>query len=136
MASAHNQTAIGRYNIAGPGALIIGNGTDDDNRSNALVVGWDGSLDVGGTVLVPESGKVGLTSDVPAGGTVDVSISFAKEHGAAPNVIVGLYSTSTAGAIGQVSAAVTSVTTTGFVARLFNAGTSARRPGLYWMTLG
>lgn len=137
IAASSSQTAMGRYNSnSSTHALEVGNGTDDEHRSNAFAVGWDGSLDVGGTVLVPESGKVGLTSDVPAGGTVDVSISFAKEHGAAPNVIVGLYSTSTAGAIGQVSAAVTSVTTTGFVARLFNAGTSARRPGLYWMTLG
>lgn len=47
-----SQTAIGRYNEAdtngrdndsyGKYALIIGNGTSDDDRSNALAVGWDG----------------------------------------------------------------------------------------------
>lgn len=47
------QTAIGRYNVRdttsasdnyGTYALIIGNGTSDTNRSNALTVEWDGTV--------------------------------------------------------------------------------------------
>lgn len=48
IASSDSQTALGRYNKSdtnGDYALIIGNGTADDARSNALTVDWDGSID-------------------------------------------------------------------------------------------
>lgn len=44
-----NQTALGKYNIAdedGDHAVIVGNGTDASNCSNALTVGWDGSVNI------------------------------------------------------------------------------------------
>lgn len=47
IASCASQTAIGRFNVEDTQddyALIIGNGTSDSNRSNALAVGWDGGL--------------------------------------------------------------------------------------------
>lgn len=46
-ASSAYQTAIGQYNIEdtnGDYAFIVGNGTDDNNRSNAFAVGADGSV--------------------------------------------------------------------------------------------
>lgn len=59
-----SQTAIGVYNISdtnsdydashymgGKYALIIGNGTSDSARSNALTVGWDGTLTAAGIDL-------------------------------------------------------------------------------------
>lgn len=52
-AASDSQTALGKYNVEdanGDYALIIGNGTDDSNRSNALAVGWDGSVDAAGGV--------------------------------------------------------------------------------------
>lgn len=45
-AASDNQTAMGRFNIEDANdtyALIIGNGTADDARSNALAVKWDGA---------------------------------------------------------------------------------------------
>lgn len=45
-AASADQTALGKYNVEdanGDYALIIGNGTDDSNRSNALTVDWDGN---------------------------------------------------------------------------------------------
>lgn len=53
IAAKQGQTAIGWYNIKdtdassyqGKYAFIIGNGTDDDNRSNALAVTWDGEIE-------------------------------------------------------------------------------------------
>ena len=45
-ANGDDQTAIGRYNVADNNdeyALIIGNGTSNSNRSNALAVKWDGT---------------------------------------------------------------------------------------------
>lgn len=45
------QTAMGQYNqygnvVSATYALIIGNGTDDNNRSNALAVTWDGNVHI------------------------------------------------------------------------------------------
>lgn len=63
-----SQTAMGKYNVLDPGksyarqssggvvnyydskyALIIGNGTADDARSNAFAVAWDGDVELGDT---------------------------------------------------------------------------------------
>lgn len=47
-AAIDNQTAIGQYNLEdtnGDYALIIGNGTADNARSNALAVTWDGDIE-------------------------------------------------------------------------------------------
>lgn len=47
------QTALGKYNeedTAGDYAVIIGNGTADDARSNALTVDWDGNVVAAGSV--------------------------------------------------------------------------------------
>ena len=46
-ASSNYQTAIGQYNIADSNnvyAFIIGNGSDNSNRSNAMSVAWDGTI--------------------------------------------------------------------------------------------
>lgn len=46
------QTVIGKYNIVdteGKYAFIIGNGTDNNNRSNAYAVDWNGNLYVNGS---------------------------------------------------------------------------------------
>lgn len=46
-----NQTAIGRYNDNNSGnALEIGNGTDDEHRSNAFAVDWAGNVECAGYV--------------------------------------------------------------------------------------
>lgn len=44
------QTAIGKYNIQDNNdtyALILGNGSDDNNRSNALTIDWNGNITCG-----------------------------------------------------------------------------------------
>ena len=46
-ATSNYQTAIGRWNVEnnnGTYAFIIGNGTADDARSNAMTVDWDGNI--------------------------------------------------------------------------------------------
>lgn len=50
-ATGDRQTALGRFNVEDTNdeyALIIGNGTDDQNRSNALTVDWTGKLSAAG----------------------------------------------------------------------------------------
>lgn len=52
-AASDNQTAIGKYNIEDANddfALIVGNGTADDARSNALTVDWNGNVEAAGDV--------------------------------------------------------------------------------------
>lgn len=132
-----NQTAVGKYNYGNSDyAFMVGNGNSSSNRSNAFAVTWDGKAIIGSKTIQPESGYVGQSTPVPAGGYLNVTVSFAHTHASAPAVVVGLLSTSTAGAIGSISVAVASVTTTGFTARLFNSGNTDRSPGFYWLTLG
>ena len=53
IASGLNQTALGRYNIEDNDdtySVIIGNGTNDNNRSNALTVDWQGNVKTAGSV--------------------------------------------------------------------------------------
>ena len=54
VAASSSQTALGTYNVedaAGTYAAIIGNGTDDSNRSNALTVDWSGNVAANGATL-------------------------------------------------------------------------------------
>ncbi len=45
------QTAVGRYNVAdSTSALIIGNGTGENARSNAFTVDWSGNVEAAGTI--------------------------------------------------------------------------------------
>ena len=66
-ARSRGQTAIGEYNVAdatgtsttrGTHAFIVGNGTADNARSNALTVGWNGNLNAAGDI----SADAGLTA--------------------------------------------------------------------------
>lgn len=51
IAAYDSQTAIGAWNDNQSGnAFEIGNGTDDDNRSNALAVEWNGNVRIAGDV--------------------------------------------------------------------------------------
>jgi hypothetical protein len=51
IASGAHQHVMGRYNEAIPGAaLVIGNGSSDDNRSNAVTVDWGGNANFKGVV--------------------------------------------------------------------------------------
>lgn len=63
-ASSDNQTAMGRYNVSDANdtyALIIGNGTADNARSNAFAVKWDGTVETATPVPV-SSGGTGLSN--------------------------------------------------------------------------
>ena len=57
-ASSFAQTAIGKCNIedtTGAYAFIVGNGTADNARSNALTVDWDGNLSISGDIEIKEN---------------------------------------------------------------------------------
>lgn len=56
IANQEAQTAIGKYNTNTLGALIVGNGTADNARSNAFVVSWNGDVSAYGDMNIA-SGK-------------------------------------------------------------------------------
>lgn len=53
IAASDNQTALGKYNVADNAdayAVIVGNGTADNARSNALTVDWSGNVEAAGDI--------------------------------------------------------------------------------------
>lgn len=72
---------------------------------------------------------------VPANGYTDVYIAFSANMSGVPTVVCSLVSTSTAGAIGSLEAAAIETTESGFTARVFNAGSTARSPGLNYIAV-
>lgn len=53
IAASEAQTALGSYNVADANntyAVIVGNGIDGSNRSNALTVDWQGNVECAGTI--------------------------------------------------------------------------------------
>lgn len=62
IADGMDQTVLGCYNVPdgqwnahGNYAVIVGNGTSDSARSNALTVDWDGGVDMAGSLLLQSS---------------------------------------------------------------------------------
>ena len=144
-ASKYAQTVLGTYNEEdtaqttthpngnanyGKYAVIVGNGTADDARSNALTVDWNGKI----KTSQMQAGTIAGTS-VSANSYTDVSVTFSSAMSDVPIVVCGVVSTSTAGAIGSITSAVTSTSTTGFTCRIFNAGSTARTPSVNWIAL-
>ena len=138
---------------------ILGNFTPV-NLSNNCVIGWGGyDTAKGSTYLYGNSlnlySKNGVTYNgksasmikfqtahvsvtVNANSYKDVAITFPQAFSAVPRVVVCIASSSTAGAIGSITAAVLggSEKTTGFTARVYNAGAAQRAPVLIWTATG
>lgn len=75
-----NQTVLGRYNIidtANKYALIVGNGTDDTNRSNALTVDWEGNVYIAGDANITVEGGGGGSASVTTNRPVAYPITLA-----------------------------------------------------------
>ena len=90
IAQRESQTAIGEYNIADTGgtdentrgdyAVIVGNGTANDARSNALTVDWAGNVTIAGTInnfIVAET-KSKSTGSISENTGADITISVTK----------------------------------------------------------
>ena len=73
--------------------------------------------------------------DVAANSYVNKSVTFAKAFSSTPPVVAGMDSASTAATIGNITVAVTTVSATGFTARIFNAGSTGRAPGFFWIAV-
>lgn len=81
-------------------------------------------------------GNVGDTGPtVNANSYKDVSVSFNTTFPSTPRVIISLRSSSTSSEIGLMTVSAINVTTTGFTARFFNAGSSGRSPNAEWVAI-
>lgn len=165
IASRDAQTSIGTYNVEdtaittthpsdvadyGQYAFIIGNGITNTtaDRSNAMAVDWVGNVRTAGDVYVDcaadstggyrlpivQSGHLGGAS-VSANSYLDRTVTFDKAFPSAPTVVCSIASTATAGALGSFSVSANSITTTGFTARVFNASSGSRTPGVDWIAV-
>ena len=112
VAASPHQTALGKYNVAdnlSTYALIIGNGTADDARSNAFAVDWDGGI----TTAKPLFKSVSATSaaqTINAGAGVNFTITVNVPNGYTLFAVAGQTSNhNLAGTIG--SARVTGANT-------------------------
>ena len=91
IAASDNQTALGKYNVADNAdtyAVIVGNGTADNARSNALTVDWSGDVVAAGdiedgsgntlsdAVFEDANGDVSITRNITAGGQVTAAGSI------------------------------------------------------------
>lgn len=73
IASGDNQTVAGKYNVSDADkAVIIGNGTDDANRSNAYELDWDGNAKFAGTVT---DGQGQILKNYDTGNTTDSGLT-------------------------------------------------------------
>lgn len=65
IANGNAQTALGRYNTADTtSAVIIGNGTANNARSNALTVDWSGNVNAAGNAIAQNMGGAAYASDL------------------------------------------------------------------------
>lgn len=143
------QTAVGKYNVedAGDGgygdyAVIVGNGTSDSARSNAITVKWSGDVECGtvnGVDLTQlpfiQRGTVSPAA-LAASSSGSTAITFADEFSASPTVIVGIRGQTQTEGIGRCSAWASNVSATGFTLNFRNDFTSSRTFGAYWVAVG
>lgn len=158
IASKESQTAIGTWNVEDTEStfdkqklFIVGNGGGHYTRSNAFSIDRKGNTVASGTITdgtgnvlsdkadktsIPEidKGRTGSIS-VNANNSKDVTVTFDTAFSAVPKVVVSIYSTATAGAIGSLTASALDVTTTGFKVRVFNAGSASRSPAVDWIAI-
>ena len=103
IAASSSQTALGKYNIEDTNdtyAIIVGNGTADDARSNALTVDWNGEVRIGGKSNAigdrPQTGSPSGEVTSLATGTWKVIGSFTIPKGVSiVDVAVGFESNAT-----------------------------------------
>ena len=80
-ATTENSLAIGIYNDPQPNDLFeVGNGTDDNNRSNALTLDSTGKLTVAGDVITGNGNSVDTLSDSLANQIINKQVTFASGY--------------------------------------------------------
>lgn len=78
-----SQMAIGEFNVYDANAvMMVGNGTDDNNRSNAFTVGFNGDITAGGEVIDGYGNKLSDPCDLStATGTLAIASGGSGDNG-------------------------------------------------------
>lgn len=71
----------------------------------------------------------------PAGGNIDIDVTFPKEFSDAPKLIACFESTSSAAGFGSCNIGVHDVTKSGGVIRMFNNDSGTRAPYIVWIAV-
>jgi hypothetical protein len=104
--------------------------TGDDGRVYASV-----DMEAAGKVISAQSGSVGQTTGIAANGYHDFDVTFPTEFDSVPNVLLTIYTTSTATTF-NCDIYLRAKSTTGFTARIFNRESVGRAPGFQWLAIG
>lgn len=80
-------------------------------------------------------GMVGQSANVPANGYRDYTVSFGHTYASTPDVLLTIYTTTTATTF-NCDIYLRSRSTTGFTARIVNREGSDRSPGFTWFAIG
>ena len=140
------QTVLGKYNDNGNHAFEIGNGTDEDHRSNALTVDWSGNVEAAGDVtdgngnvladkadasdvkeIIVASVALSSVTLTANGGTGSATGSVART-GYTPLGIVGVQKSGSGNGQASVTAFLISGTTA--TVSLYNNATASRTVGV------
>lgn len=84
----YGQTAVGRYNVENSSyAVIVGNGTADDARSNALTVSWNGDVTASGEIKGLTVSEVPSITSITTGTLVE---AYAVQNGKVVTLTLGV----------------------------------------------
>lgn len=94
------------------------------------------SMEDAGKVLSAQSGSVDQTTNISARGYHDFDVTFPREFDAEPNVLLTIYTTTSATTSFDCDIYLRAVSTTGFTARIVNRENATRAPGFRWLAIG
>lgn len=140
------ETVIGSYNTeytpkstnswdSNDRLFVVGNGTEDTKRSNALTILKNGDMTVGGNLRVEGSitgnkleQQVGVVvnTTLSAGATTNISFTFPNAFSGVPMAYVG--NITSGGGFAEVVMSLANITTTGGKLFIYNPKTSSQSP--------
>lgn len=146
-----NGFACGQYSDPAKNAMfVVGTGNSEAQPHNGFYVDDIGNVFSQGSVVAMHEQNNGngyvcynrksiqrgfSDVQVPAQSYVDVEFTFSPAFANTPIVVAGLHSSSGSYAIGQITVATFDESSTGFTARVFNAGSSGRAPSIRWIAI-
>lgn len=93
------------------------------------------SMEAAGKVISAQSGSVGQSTGIAANGYHDFDVTFPTEFATVPNVLLTIYTTTTATTF-NCDIYLRAKSTTGFTARIVNRESVGRAPGFQWLAIG
>ena len=94
------------------------------------------SMEAAAKVIGAQSGSVGQTTGIAANGYHDFDVTFDREFVTVPNVLLTIYTTTSATTSFDCDIYLRAKSTTGFTARIINRENATRAPGFQWLAIG